>query len=222
VPTDPRVPFDHSKVRIAPYRSDIDHNSPRSRRNDHISPGVTSRNFIVRHFGVIGLLTCHLTEVIEPSIRPRKTRIAVTSPTSCVVNSTTTIWWLLASIVRWSLRRCRRDCFSCFSSGHSPSPNILRLGSTGFFRSARPFVIPPVRDPIAGRRDVMAVLGAVFERHGGFPIMRRTTPHRPTTAGIGRRLHALTLPNQKTEAKIGRAVLNQTASLGIPISVRIK
>jgi hypothetical protein len=39
---------------------------------------------------------------------------------------------------------------------------------------------------------------------------------------IGRRLHARTLPNQKTKAKIGCNVLNRMASLGMPISVRIK
>jgi hypothetical protein len=43
--------------------------------------------------------------------------------------------------------------------------------------------------------------------------------------GIGiirRRLHARTLPNQKTEARIGCEVLNRMTSLGMPISVRIK
>jgi DDE family transposase len=39
---------------------------------------------------------------------------------------------------------------------------------------------------------------------------------------IGRRLHARTLFNQKTETKIGCAVLNRMTSLGMPISVRIK
>jgi Transposase DDE domain len=39
---------------------------------------------------------------------------------------------------------------------------------------------------------------------------------------IGRRLHARTLPNQKTEAKIGCAVLNRMTDLGVPVSVRIK
>jgi hypothetical protein len=39
---------------------------------------------------------------------------------------------------------------------------------------------------------------------------------------IGRRLHARTLPNQKTEAKIGCNVLNRLTSLGMPVSVRVK
>jgi hypothetical protein len=39
---------------------------------------------------------------------------------------------------------------------------------------------------------------------------------------IGRRLRGRSLPNQKTEAKIGCAVLNRMTGLGMPISVRIK
>jgi hypothetical protein len=39
---------------------------------------------------------------------------------------------------------------------------------------------------------------------------------------IGRRLHARTLPNQKTEANIACNALNKMTGLGVPISVRIK
>jgi hypothetical protein len=39
---------------------------------------------------------------------------------------------------------------------------------------------------------------------------------------VGRRLHARTPPNQRTEAKIGCNVLNRMTSLGMPVSVRIK
>jgi transposase len=39
---------------------------------------------------------------------------------------------------------------------------------------------------------------------------------------IGRRLHARTLSNQRTEAKIGCNVLNRMTSLGMPVSVRVK
>lgn len=39
---------------------------------------------------------------------------------------------------------------------------------------------------------------------------------------IGRRLHARTLPNQRTEAKIACTVLNRMTSLGMPVSVRVK
>jgi hypothetical protein len=38
----------------------------------------------------------------------------------------------------------------------------------------------------------------------------------------GRRLHARTLPNQKTEAKIGCNVLNRMTTLGMPATVRIR
>jgi|SRR5271155_4234183 len=38
---------------------------------------------------------------------------------------------------------------------------------------------------------------------------------------IGRRLHARTLPNHRTEAKIGCNVLNRMAGLGMPVSARI-
>jgi hypothetical protein len=38
----------------------------------------------------------------------------------------------------------------------------------------------------------------------------------------GRRLRARTLPNQRTEAKIGCGVLNRMTALGMPASARIK
>jgi hypothetical protein len=39
---------------------------------------------------------------------------------------------------------------------------------------------------------------------------------------IGRRLHARTLPNQRTEAKVGCGVLNRMTALGMPASARIR
>jgi hypothetical protein len=39
---------------------------------------------------------------------------------------------------------------------------------------------------------------------------------------IGRRLHARTLSNQRTEAKIACNALNKMSRLGMPISARIK
>jgi hypothetical protein len=39
---------------------------------------------------------------------------------------------------------------------------------------------------------------------------------------VGRRLHARTLPNQQTEAKIGCSVLNRMTTLGMPATVRIR
>jgi hypothetical protein len=38
---------------------------------------------------------------------------------------------------------------------------------------------------------------------------------------VGRRLHARTLPNQRTEVKIGCNVLNRMTTLGMPTTVRI-
>lgn len=38
---------------------------------------------------------------------------------------------------------------------------------------------------------------------------------------IGQRLHARTLPNQRTKAKIGCNILNRMTDLGMPVSVRI-
>jgi hypothetical protein len=39
---------------------------------------------------------------------------------------------------------------------------------------------------------------------------------------IGRRRHARTLPNQRTEAKVGCNVLNRMTGLGMPVSARIR
>ena len=70
-----------------------------------------------------------------------------------------------------------------------------------------------------------------IEQHGRIGWQRRsgydrrslveTTMYRYKII-IGRRLHARTLPNQQTEAKIGCNVLNRMTGLGMPISVRIK
>jgi hypothetical protein len=69
-----------------------------------------------------------------------------------------------------------------------------------------------------------------IEKHGRIGWQRRSGYCRRSLGGtvmfryktiIGRRLHARTLSNQKTEAKIGCAVLNRMTDLGMPISVRI-
>jgi len=62
-----------------------------------------------------------------------------------------------------------------------------------------------------------------WQRRSGYGrrSLVETTMFRYKTI-IGRRLRARTLPNQKTEAKIGCSVLNRMTSLGMPISVRIK
>ena len=70
-----------------------------------------------------------------------------------------------------------------------------------------------------------------IEQHGRIGWQRRsgygrrslveTAMYRDKTV-IGRRLHARTLPNQTTEARIGCNVLNRMTSLDMPISIRIK
>jgi transposase len=70
-----------------------------------------------------------------------------------------------------------------------------------------------------------------IEQHGRLGWQRRsgygrrslveTAMYRYKTI-IGRRLHARTLSNQRTEAKIGCNVLNRMTSLGMPVSVRVK
>jgi hypothetical protein len=67
-----------------------------------------------------------------------------------------------------------------------------------------------------------------IERHGRIGRQRRSGYCRRSLVEtaifryktiIGRRLHARTLPNQKTEARTGCAVLNRMTSLGMPVSV---
>ena len=48
-----------------------------------------------------------------------------------------------------------------------------------------------------------------------------TTMFRYKTV-IGRRLHARSLSNQRTEAKVGCNVLNRMTDLGMPVSARIR
>jgi hypothetical protein len=70
-----------------------------------------------------------------------------------------------------------------------------------------------------------------IERHGRMGWQRRSGYCRRSLVEtamfrykiiIGRRLHARTLSNQKTEARTGCAVLNRMTNLGMPISTRIK
>ncbi len=72
---------------------------------------------------------------------------------------------------------------------------------------------------------------AEIERHGRMNWPRRsgynrwslveTSMYRYKTV-VGRRLHARTLSNQQTEAKIGCNVLNRMTTLGMPATVRIR
>src|SRR5215472_16447417 len=72
---------------------------------------------------------------------------------------------------------------------------------------------------------------AMIEKHGRMGWQRRfgynrrslveTAVYRYKTI-IGRRLQARTLPNQRTEAKIGCDALNRMTSVGMPVSARIR
>jgi transposase len=72
---------------------------------------------------------------------------------------------------------------------------------------------------------------ATIEKHGRIGWQRRTGYNRRSLVEtavyryktiINRRLQARTLPNQRTEARIGCNVLNQMTYLGMPTSVRIR
>jgi DDE family transposase len=94
-------------------------------------------------------------------------------------------------------------------------------------------IIPPRSTAIVSesgttRRDAHLL---TIERHGRIGWQRRTEYGRRSLVEtamfryktiVGRRLRARSLSNQKSEAKIGCAVLNRMTSLGMPISVRIK
>src|SRR4051795_11859888 len=62
-----------------------------------------------------------------------------------------------------------------------------------------------------------------WQRRSGYGrrSLAETAMYRYKTI-IGRRLHARTLPNQKTEANIACNALNRMTGLGMPISIRIK
>src|SRR5271157_3803759 len=72
------------------------------------------------------------------------------------------------------LRPPCRDRLAREPNGQTTAPSQCRV------------VFPPVRDPIAALRNVMAMLGVVFERHGGFPEIEWDHPAptrlRPPTA----------------------------------------
>src|SRR5882757_7416767 len=71
------------------------------------------------------------------------------------------IWLAAARGAR--LRPPRRDRLVREPNGQTATPPQCRV------------VFRPVRDPIARLGDMMTVLGVVFERHGGFPIMNGAT-----------------------------------------------
>jgi transposase len=93
-------------------------------------------------------------------------------------------------------------------------------------------IIPPRRTSVPGEITTTQRDGhlAMIAEHGRMNWQRRSGYNRRSLAEtsvyryktiIGRRLHARTLPNQRTEAKIGCNALNQMTKLGMPISVRI-
>ena len=72
---------------------------------------------------------------------------------------------------------------------------------------------------------------AEISKHGRMGWQRRSGYNRRSLAEtamyryktvVGRRLHARTLTNQQTEAKIGCNVLNRMTTLGMPVTVRIR
>ena len=72
---------------------------------------------------------------------------------------------------------------------------------------------------------------AVIEEHGRMGWQRRSGYNRRSLVEtaryrykpiVGRRLHARTLPNQRTEAKIGCSMLNRMTTLGMPATARIR
>jgi transposase len=72
---------------------------------------------------------------------------------------------------------------------------------------------------------------ATIAKHGRIGWQRRSGYNRRSLIEtamfryktiIGRRLHARTLPNQRTEAKIGCNALNRMTALGMPASARIR
>jgi hypothetical protein len=84
-----------------------------------------------------------------------------------------------------------------------------------------------VAQPLSHRHGVIYAIarhGRIgWQRLSGYSRRSRVeTAMSRYKAILGRRLHARTLPNQKTEAKIACNVLNRMTSLGMSVSVRIK
>jgi len=98
---------------------------------------------------------------------------------------------------------------------------------------AAAIIIPPratavPSDTTATQRDRHI---AEIETHGRMGWQRRSGYNRRSLVEtamyryktiVGRRLHARTLPNQRTEAKIGCTVLNRMTGLGRPASTRVR
>jgi transposase len=100
--------------------------------------------------------------------------------------------------------------------------------------SGAAIVIPPRSTAIVGQNETPTQRDRhleAIEKHGrrgwqqragyGRRSLVETEMFRYKTI-IGRRLHARTLSNQQTEAKIACNVLNRMTRLGMPVSVRVK
>ena len=95
-------------------------------------------------------------------------------------------------------------------------------------------VINPPRATVVPNASTTAQrdrLIAEIEEHGHMGWQRRSGYNRRSLVEtamyryktiVGRRLHAWTLPNHQTEAKIGCNVLNRMTTLGMPATVRIR
>ena len=93
-------------------------------------------------------------------------------------------------------------------------------------------VIPPRTTAVPSKVTTTQRDGhlAAIAKHGRLGWQRSSGYNRRSLAEtavcryktiIGRRLHARTLPNQRSEAKIGCNALNRMTRLGMPVSVRI-
>jgi hypothetical protein len=77
------------------------------------------------------------------------------------------------------------------------------------------------RDDHLGSNQKHGRIGWQFRSVYGTRSLVKTAMYRYKTI-IGRRLHARTLPDQRTEAEIACNALNRMTGLGMPFSVRIK
>ena len=77
------------------------------------------------------------------------------------------------------------------------------------------------RDRLIAEIEAQGRMG--WQRRSGYNrrSLVETAMYRYKTV-VGRQLHARTLPNQRTEAKIGCNVLNRITTLGMPAPVRIR
>src|SRR6185312_2913941 len=105
----------------------------------------------------------------------------------------------------------------------TPWPNVIRkLQSSSRLVRGQFRAEPRQRNAtdILQQSPSMDAIG--WQRSSGYNrrSLAETAAYRYKTI-IGRRLHARTLPSQRTEAKIGCNVLNQMTNLGMPVTIRV-